>query len=252
MYTYKYAVPDDEMIKNAEGKLALCKVCDRSDWLNAEWQAVRKELHLRNDLHRKPWEFVNGIMGLKRLGVITSDAMALGLGCGCETPMFYLANGVYHVYATDINYEAETPYTYGRFSMLNMDACKNTFGDNAFDFVFAFCAIEHFPREQAQIAMKDIERVLKPGGVAVLSTELNMGNVHRAETFMEDELYEILINSTGMKLIENIDFRVSQSLIDNPLDISQGNVPRNALPHIVLEWDGFIFTSVIFFLRKDT
>jgi SAM-dependent methyltransferase len=246
---YKYATSDERMKKNASEGLALCKTCDRSDWLNDEWQETRREMHLRNDLHRKPWEFIVGAMGLNRLNLLRKDAIALGLGCASEIPIFHFANKIKKVIATDVCYQVETPYGHGNLELLRMDACENVFDDGMFDFVFSFCAIEHFPRERVKDVMLNVERVLKPGGVAVISTELNMGNISGSDMFTECELYEYLIDSTEMALIENIDFRVSKSLVNNPLDVTHG-APKDVYPHIVLKIHEFVFTSIILFLRR--
>ena len=85
--------------------MSLCKVCNLSDWESTEFLSTLDQLNLsfgRQYKHRKHWEFVQGILGLKRLGCLTPDALALGVGAGHEHPIYYLANYIKRVHATDI------------------------------------------------------------------------------------------------------------------------------------------------------
>ncbi len=53
------------------------------------------------------------------------------------------------------------------------DVTSLPFGDNLFDGVSALCMIEHLPYNADITAMKEIHRVLKPGGVAAITVESN-------------------------------------------------------------------------------
>ncbi|MEM6997429.1 MAG: class I SAM-dependent methyltransferase [Patescibacteria group bacterium] len=52
-----------------------------------------------------------------------------------------------------------------------MDAHKTTFDDNTFDYIFGRSILHHLDWE---IALKEIERILKPGGIAVFTEPLNI------------------------------------------------------------------------------
>jgi hypothetical protein len=85
--------------------MKLCKVCDVTDWNNEEFQVALKELNLpvaQKQTHRKYWEFAMGIQALRKFNKLHENAVALGVGSGKEPFMYYLANHVKHVYATDI------------------------------------------------------------------------------------------------------------------------------------------------------
>jgi ubiquinone/menaquinone biosynthesis C-methylase UbiE len=60
-----------------------------------------------------------------------------------------------------------------------MDGTKLEFPSNTFDIAFSFSSIEHFGGENhsgALKGLKEIERVLKPGGIAVITTEYIINN----------------------------------------------------------------------------
>jgi ubiquinone/menaquinone biosynthesis C-methylase UbiE len=55
-----------------------------------------------------------------------------------------------------------------------MDDTQLEFPSDSFDIVFSFSLIEHFGRKNYSSALKslkEMERVLKPGGIAIVATE---------------------------------------------------------------------------------
>jgi SAM-dependent methyltransferase len=54
-----------------------------------------------------------------------------------------------------------------KFKRAQMDATRMTFGDGSFDFVYSVDVFEHLPDPAAALA--EVERVLRPGGVAAIS-----------------------------------------------------------------------------------
>ena len=57
----------------------------------------------------------------------------------------------------------------GNFLMKTEDAQALTYPDETFDRVFSVSVIEHIPGDGDQVAMREIARVLKPGGVACIT-----------------------------------------------------------------------------------
>ena len=53
-------------------------------------------------IHRKDWEWALGIIAMKRFYKLNDKCTAIGIGSGREEILFYLANNLKHVYATDI------------------------------------------------------------------------------------------------------------------------------------------------------
>src|SRR5215217_4521180 len=69
---------------------------------------------------------------------------------------------------------APYPYKENALTAMRMDGTKLEFDNDLFDVAFSFSSIEHFGGERhsgALKSMKEIERVLKPGGIAIIATE---------------------------------------------------------------------------------
>jgi len=249
----------------------LCKLCDLVDWENAEFLDLLDKLHLsfgREQKHRKHWEFAQAILGLRRLGCVTPTALAIGVGAGNEHPIYYLANHVRKVHATDIygsgafagiNAMAEmlvhperfAPFPYREDHLVTqyMDGRDLKYADGSFDFAFSLSSIEHFGGHPAATrAMQEIARVLRPGGIAAITTELILNGVPHPEYFRPAELDTHVVRGSGLALVEEIDFRFSSSLLEKPLDLSSD--VSGVFPHIVCKVGPVVFTSVLLVLRK--
>jgi SAM-dependent methyltransferase len=254
-----------------EKMMGLCKICDLCDWENEDFLSILDDLHLsfgRENKHRKHWEFAQAFYGLKRLNCLTPEAIALGVGTGCEHPIYYLANVIAKVHATDLygqggfaqtNAFAEMlvhpekfapfPYREERLVTQYMDGCDLKYPNNCFDIVFSFSSIEHFGSHEASSkAVQGMARVLRPGGIAVITTEVILNKIAHPEFFLPDELYDFLIYPSGLNLVEEIDFTISPSLLENPVDLSKDH--SSFFPHIVCQAGEVVFTSVLMFLQK--
>ncbi|MBN2006008.1 MAG: methyltransferase domain-containing protein [Anaerolineae bacterium] len=251
--------------------MGFCKICDIRDWQDEEFLSILDELQLsfgRERQHRKHWEFGWAIKGLRALGCLTPDAMALGVGAGHEHPMYYLANVIQKVHATDIygtgdfvetdssanmliHPEKYAPFPYREDHLVTqyMDGCDLKYPDAVFDIVFSFSSIEHFGgHKAASRSMKEMARVLKPGGVLALTTELVLNNLSHSEFFLADEVQSFLVKPSGLQLLEDIDFTISPSLMNDPVDLATEHLTK--FPNIVCKVGNHLFTSVLLFLRK--
>jgi len=246
----------------------ICRLCKLSDWNDPEFYEMLKSVvypPLCDVKHRKHWEWAIGMLTLKKFGRINNDAIALGIGAGQEWPVFWLTNHTKYVIATDLytvsnwneanpsmltNPEKLSPYPFNRrrLGVMFMDGTQLHFEDETFDIVFSYSSIEHFGgKEAAAKAMREMERVLKPNGILSLCTEAHIsgnieesrrkGNGNALESFTKEEIYN-LINSTKMKLIDEIDYSQNNEPIVH--------IPEDTLktPHIVLENDGVRWGSV--------
>ena len=149
-----------------------CKLCDRRDFDDPELvETVRSILPERDPLahmERKVWEYAMLALFLRDTGRLGDDTRALAVGAGDERIVFWLANHLGRVVATDIYGEGEFAGDTARPSMLDdpaahapfayrhdhlevhwMDGRELLFPDDSFDVVFSMSSIEHFgsPRE---------------------------------------------------------------------------------------------------------
>lgn len=248
-------------------RTSLNRLCDTSDW-RANSLLVRY-MHAMAEgpyIHRKSWEYGMCVLGLQRLGAIHPYAHALAVAAGHERPFYYFTNHIERMVATDLynnpNHEGKAeileaperfapfPFRRDRLTVLRMNAMELTFQDAEFDFAFCLSSIEHFgPRENTRRAMREIERVLKPGGIACIATELILNRTTHAEYFTPEEFDENILGSTSMQLVGGeFDYRISESLVRYPIDLAQDDL--SVSPHVVLQSQDVVFTSAICFLRK--
>ena len=142
-------------------------------------------------VERKVWEFAQLALFLDEVGRLHEETQVLAIGAGDERIVFWLANRVGRVVATDIYGEgdfagreaapsmlqdpaahAPFPYREDRLEVRWMDARELDFPDESFDVCFSLSSIEHFgsPREIVRSA-REMGRVLRPGGHAMVVTE---------------------------------------------------------------------------------
>jgi SAM-dependent methyltransferase len=245
------------------------KVCRMSDADNESWCRGFDDLGFppgRDRFHRKIWEFNQTLYGLRRLRRLAPEAHAIGIGCGHEELMYFLANRIARVVATDVyegaflggegdadvleHPEKYAPFPYRqphlevrRMNGLSLDAPASTF-----DFTFCLSSIEHFGSLADKLqALREMFRVLKPGGVAVVTTEAILNRLGRGEQYFRPEVLLRLIGDAGFSLDGAPDLRVEREFAAAPLAL-----PMDAFvtPHVVLRNFNTIYTSVALFLMK--
>ena len=144
-----------------------------------------------NRIERKHWEFAMLTLFLEEVGAVTETTRALAVGAGRELVLYWLANRIERVVATDIYGEgafggreaaasmladarAHAPYPFAEQSLEVrwMDARTLDYPDESFDVVFSLSSIEHFGSvRDVRRAAAETGRVLRPGGYAVIVTE---------------------------------------------------------------------------------
>jgi SAM-dependent methyltransferase len=250
----------------------LCELANPAKWDNPEWHAILQSLVSvptdQGSMHRKSYEFAQLLFGLERLSALREDARVLSVGAGHECPVYWLANRVRRVYATDL-YErvwqsafgregdaavlddASTfaPFDYRRdhLMFLRMDGSRLAFREGAFDVAYSLSSIEHFGGlEGARRAVGDMARVVKPGGILALATEWCVRGRAGGEVFSPDEVRHI-IDHPELQLVQPIDDRVWDRYESEPVDL---RVNRFQTPHMLLKDGEAVFTSVMMFLRR--
>jgi SAM-dependent methyltransferase len=248
----------------------LNKLCRVADSRNPLWNKGASDLLFppeRELFHRKVWEFCQVLYGLRKLRRLCPKAVALGIGCGHEELMYFLANRVKEVCATDlyekrylggessedvlIHPEKYAPFHYreDHLRVMKMDAGELKFEDGTFDFAFCLSSLEHFGGKRRQLqALGEMFRVLKPGGVAALTTELILNRLGRARKgyFSFDELSG-LVRESGFVLTEPVDLAIEEEYARPPLALP---MEFQRTPHVILRNFNIIYTSISLFLSK--
>ena len=236
---------------------------NRKDWIRTSRKFIGMRKH--GLIHRKDWEWALGIIAMKRFYKLNDKCTAIGTGTGREEILFYLAKKLKHVYATDI-YDgkewdnlaspsdfpenpkkyAPFPYKEDALTVLRMDATKLDFPSETFDIAFSFSSIEHFGGRNhagALKSLKEIERVLKPGGIAVIATEYMLNNKEHPEYFNRKTIYSDLIDKLdSLKLVEPLDLRITEKTLDTVIsfderdywDLSNDDEFKKTHPQIVI------------------
>jgi len=273
------------------GRPGYCKLCELEDFADPELRELIREAYA-NDAdelgpefpagfeHRKNWEIAMSLRAFRDFGVLGPTSDVLGVGAGAEATIFWLTNHCRRVFATDLyvgndEWGSQAPDTMltdpgavatcawdpQRLVAQHMDALDLRYDDGSFDGVFSSGSIEHFGTpDDVRRALTEMHRVLRPGGIAALSTEFRLGgramSLPGTLLFDEDGLYALL-DPDLWELVEPLDLSMSESTTSVVVDIDEavaryqeGRRDRSLFPHLVLQHRaGVLWTSVHVVLR---
>lgn len=273
--------------------LSHCKLCEVADFQDPELRGLIREI-FTDELeqfgpsfpdgreYRKHWEIAMTVRALREAGSLTSDAEVLGVGAGREATIYWLSRHVRRVFATDLylsqdiwsefDSDADMLIDPGRhwagewnprrIVVQHMDALELRYEDESFDAVFSSGSIEHFGgHEEVRTSAREMNRVLRPGGVAALSTEFRLEGpapgLPGILMFDRNELIELLIEDVGWEPMSELDTSISDETLSTVTDLAAAVTERRAgrrewsvYPHIVLRHEGLLFTSVHLAFRK--
>ena len=251
----------------------LCELANPAKWDNPDWMDLLRDLKVvspeKPSMHRKGYEFTQLLYGLTRLGRLHERVSILSVGAGHEAILYWLANHVGSVIATDMYEEgrwdsvgiregdarvierpqdyATFPYREDRLVFLKMDGRHLGFRSDTFDVAYSLSSIEHFGGlAGAQAAVDEMARVLKPGGLLVLATEYMLAGTPHAEVFQPAEVHA-LVSRPGLRLVQPIDEQVYQRYEYAVVDLYKN---RFQTPHMVVRMGETVFTTVMVFLEK--
>jgi SAM-dependent methyltransferase len=218
----------------------MMKVCDAADWFaGGLGGTITTELHEVPRFHRKQWEFAAKFNALQASGALHAGARGISFGSGQELLIYALANHVRRIWATDI-YNDQTiwpdartsdidafvrgnppfPTQVDRISAKNMDMRQIEFEDESFDFAYSSSAVEHIGGwDDFRRHLSEVRRVLKPGGVYVLTTDISYGKATEAPgNFKFDRNgLEWWLAESGMSYEPVIDCRIAKHYANMPL-----------------------------------
>ena len=109
--------------------------------------------------------------------------------------------------------------------------------------------------------MKEIERVLKPGGIAVISTEYILNDKEHPEFFNKRTIHSDLIDRLDkLKLVEPLDLRITTNTLDTVIDyesavywdksLNNDEFKRNN-PLLLVRVEGMLITSIMIVFQKQ-
>ncbi len=275
-------------------RLRHCKLCELEDFGDPELlELMQKVFSSKREQfgdrfpegreERKLWEIAMTLRAFGAAGALRDDAEVLGVGAGHEATIYWLTNEVGRVVATDL-YEAEDTWSKtdsgaemltdpGRYwdgswnserlQVRHMNALELEFEDESFDAVFSSSSIEHFG-EYADVrqAVEEIHRVLRPGGIAALSTEFRLEGsgpgLPGILMFDEPELRSLVLDGLWWDPIDPLDTTISAQTLAGEVSFSEviadftaGRKDFRVYPHLVLRDGSLLWTSVHLALVKS-
>jgi cyclopropane fatty-acyl-phospholipid synthase-like methyltransferase len=230
-------------------------------------------------------------MAYSRCGLLDADAEVLGVGAGNEPTVFWLTNHVRRVFATDlylergkwkesanasmlVNPEVNWPFRWQprRLVAQHMDALDLRYEAGSFDAVFSSSSLEHFGAwDDVLQAIGEMHRVLKPGGMLCLSTEMRLRGpgpgMPGVLMFDEEELRRLVLESGAWEPLDQLDTHISEQTLAlaQDFDAAAREIRRHVkkeghlaihnfrwkhYPHVVLRKDQRWWTSVHLALRR--
>ena len=254
-----------------------------TDWYRRAGAMIGVPSGILTDLHssyRKWWEWCAILEVLSSRGMLETGRKGLGFAVGTEPlPSAMAARGV-EVLATDLGVDQTTakwsdtgqhaaslealyhPHwvTEHRFRELvsfqpaDMNHLE-TLPSDTYDFIWSSCAFEHIGKlDDGLNFVVNAMRLLKPGGIAVHTTEYNVSS--NIDTVMEGdciyrrqdiERLEYMLRPHRCGL-EPVDFNAGVSDFD--LDYDEPPYFQTKARHVKLLLDGYVSTSMLLVIRK--
>jgi SAM-dependent methyltransferase len=283
--------------------LHLSKACCVEDFAHPDFLRVVREIFPhevarhgnafpRGREDRKHWEVAMAARAMDVGGALRPDAIVLGVAAGMEPTIFWLTTQVGRVIATDLYLDPGIWSEWADSSMINdpgrywpfawnprrlltqhMDALDLRYDDGMFDAVFSSSSVEHFgTRADVRRAMDEMYRVLRPGGIAAISTELRLAGppagIPGCLLFTPEELLEDLVGERAWTLLGPLDARVSAQTLAEEVGVEEHVEDFNAnfavhgrlvlheltfrrYPQLVLRQGEHLWTSVQLALHKE-
>jgi len=259
----------------------MSKIVNKADFDTVSYKMLCAELKEDFRYHRKPWEFVMIAKTLFDNNMLMPGKSGIGFGVGTEPlPSYFLSKGC-AITATDqpptntntANWTGSDQYCNSiadinkrgicteedmeRLTFTYMDMNYITRMNSNFDFVWSSCALEHLGTLQNGLWF--ITRslsMLKPGGIAVHTTEYNLASntdtnfqhVNCIYRKIDLDILEDTVNKLGCRM-ETVDYTRGTHEYDLYVD-GKGWQPYKQEPHLNLRIDGFDATSVLLVIHK--
>lgn len=248
----------------------VCQICSAAQFREPVYRAWCQRLGLQPALHRKPWEFAYICQALERHGRLRPGMSGIGFGVGAEPlPALFASLGC-TILATDQDdataeaggwksgrqyggsLEAlQRPALCGEaefrarvsYRPVDMRAIK---GLGSYDFCWSACSLEHLGGAEAGFDFVcDSIHLLRPGGVAVHTTELICSDLPTLELpstvfYSEAAIRDLVgrLRAKGCRVDAN--FARGKDILDGYIDVP----PYRDEPHIRLFIGGVVTTSV--------
>lgn len=194
-------------LEDKETNEIVSKICDSEDFRK---EAIKgyvekyKPLHVEGKdffWHRKLWEWAYITYVLEQTGMLVEGKRGIGFAVGKEPLSSYFANCDVNICATDLGIDTEIGRAWNacdgnagsnkwniyyneicnrekfikNVSYVDFDMNDDLTKLGSYDFCWSSCAIEHLGSLEKSISfLKRAAKMLKPGGISVHTTEINL------------------------------------------------------------------------------
>lgn len=253
----------------------LCKQADCESEPHARWAARLQQPRL---FHRKVWEWAYICATLDEAGLLVAGKRGLGFGVGREPlPAFFAGCGV-DVVATDAPGDAsswrvnelhsadksELPWQglctepqfdrYVRHAFADMNEIPGHLAQGEYDFCWSASSLDHLGSIQKGLAfLRNGLRCLRPGGLAVHTTEYNLLSNERTLDNGPIVLFRRRDLEALQKTLcaEGHQMEIDFSMGDGERDLAVMRDPHDhKRDHLALELAGHTFTSIGLTVKK--
>ena len=265
------------------------KLCTQAD-IESDWALFwMDEMKWPRMYHRKGWELAYIAQAFWAAGKLADGMVGFGFGCGKEPlPSLFAKYGA-RVLATDLGaadaaaqpWVATNQHSHTVATLRKKSICPdesrlnniefrsqdmNSLEDDLFgrfDFCWSACALEHLGSIQNGLSfIRNSLRTLKPGGVAVHTTEFSLvpddPHYEKGATmlFREEHLVNLAVRlkKEGFEIAE-FDLRPGDGILDKFADLDSNydfSVKQASRLHLKRAYDGFVNTNVGLIITAPT
>lgn len=248
------------------------QLCTANQFREPAYAAWCQALRETPGFNRKQWEFVYICETLSQRNLLRPGCSGIGFGVGKEPlPALFASRGC-NILATDLDPAAAAsadwtqtnqhasqltdlnelgicePELFNQRVRFRAEDMNNISPDlSDFDFTWSSCALEHLGgiRQGLDFFVNSL-KCLKPGGVAVHTTEFNLSSnfttleAHNLVLFRRFDIESLVarVRAAGATLVP-VNFNPGSEPIDRHYD-----VPPYANTHLRIQLDRYVFTSI--------
>ncbi len=254
--------------------MLLSSVCTRDSLASPEFQQWVLKLRERpGHMHRKIWEWCYIAQALHERDLLQPGKRGLGFAVGQEPLAALFASFGCDIVATDLdtasaqqsgwsatNQHADSleklnqrgicsPEEFTNrvaFRFVNMNHIPQDL--TGFDFVWSSCSIEHLGSLKAgQLFMQNMMQCLKPGGVAIHTTEFNVSSNRDTWSHGHDVIFRKCDLLQMKRRLESLGHHVASFDFhtgNHPDDLHVDVPPYTHEPHLKLQLGHYVSTSI--------
>ena len=286
-YSTRELVFGDFMETGYDDRL-VSRCCTYRDFLSDKYKKIGNEIfdgelkRYRKLIHRKPWEWVYITMCLEHAGMLQEGKRGIGFAVGKEPlPCYFASKGV-EILATDLSVENEKSKAWisgdmnaagdisqlyfkhmctieqfrNKVSYIDLDMNHMPGELGGYDFCWSSCAIEHVGNlELSKTFLKNMLNVLKPGGIAIHTTEFNLSSNESTIEHGDSVIYRKVDIEEYVTWCRKQGHDIEVSFVrgceedDMYVDIKPP-FQLNPQVHLCLEIGGYVSTSFAIIVKK--